>query len=195
MKNIKYIGVAALLLNAAVVFAAESDPVMDRPSFSASQSVTISAIVEAIDHDTRIVTVRKPDGDTLTFTASDDARNLDQVDVGDVLVAKYIESVSIEVLANDGMEAEMAEATAVARTKEGKMPGLAAMDAKVVTATVEEINVDNNTFKLKGPDGVVNEYVARNPENLKRAEVGDLVVITITEAVAITVEKSSADQQ
>jgi hypothetical protein len=74
------------------------------------------------------------------------------------------------------------------------MPGLAAMDAKVVTATVEEINVDNNTFKLKGPDGVVNEYVARNPENLKRAEVGDLVVITITEAVAITVEKSSADQ-
>lgn len=195
MKNIKYIGVAALLLNAAVVFAAESDPVMDRPSFSASQSVTISAIVEAIDHDTRIVTVRKPDGDTLTFTASDDARNLDQVDVGDVLVAKYIESVSIEVLANDGMEAEMAEATAVARTKEGEMPGLAAMDAKVVTATVEEINVDNNTFKLKGPDGVVNEYVARNPENLKRAEVGDLVVITITEAVAITVEKSSADQQ
>jgi Cu/Ag efflux protein CusF len=194
MKNIKYIGVAALLLNAAVVFAAESDPVMDRPSFSASQSVTISAIVEAIDHDTRIVTVRKPDGDTLTFTASDDARNLDQVDVGDVLVAKYIESVSIEVLANDGMEAEMAEATAVARTKEGEMPGLAAMDAKVVTATVEEINVDNNTFKLKGPDGVVNEYVARNPENLKRAEVGDLVVITITEAVAITVEKSSADQ-
>lgn len=194
MKNIKYIGVAALLLNAAVVFAAESDPVMDRPSFSASQSVTISAIVEAIDHDTRIVTVRKPDSDTLTFTASDDARNLDQVDVGDVLVAKYIESVSIEVLANDGMEAEMAEATAVARTKEGEMPGLAAMDAKVVTATVEEINVDNNTFKLKGPDGVVNEYVARNPENLKRAEVGDLVVITITEAVAITVEKSSADQ-
>lgn len=194
MKNINYIGVAALLLNAAVVLAAESAPAMDRPSFAASQSVTTSAIVEAIDHDTRVVTVRTPDGDALTFTASDDARNLDQVDVGDVLVAQYTESVSIEVLANDGMEADMAEATAVARTKEGRMPGLAAMDATVVTATVEEINIDNNTFKLRGPDGAVNEYVARNPENLKRAEVGDLVVITVTETVAITVEKPSADQ-
>jgi hypothetical protein len=34
----------------------------------------------------------------------------------------------------------------------------------------------------------VNEYVARNPENLKRAEVGDLVIITVTEAIAMTVE-------
>ena len=58
---------------------------------------------------------------------------------------------------------------------------------------VEEINIEANTFKLKGPDGVINEYVARNPENLKRAVVGDLVVITITEAVAIVVEHQTAE--
>ena len=46
---------------------------------------------------------------------------------------------------------------------------------------------------LKGPDGTVSEYVARNPENLKRAAVGDLVVMTVTESVAITVEEQSAD--
>ena len=39
----------------------------------------------------------------------------------------------------------------------------------------------------------MNEYVARNPENLKRSKVGDLVVITITEAVAIVVEQGSAE--
>jgi hypothetical protein len=50
-----------------------------------------------------------------------------------------------------------------------------------------------NTFKLKGPDGTVNEYVARNPDNLKRAAVGDLVVITVTAAVAVTVEEQPAD--
>ena len=193
MKKIKYISVVTLLLTATVVLAADEDAVMDRPSFSASQSMTISAVVEAIDHETRVVTVRKPDGEAVTFTASDEARNLDQVEVGDVLVAEYIESVSIDVIANEGMEAGAAEASAMARTKEGEMPGFAAMDATVVTATVEAINLEMNTFKLKGPDGTVNEYVARNPENLKRAAVGDLVVITVTEALAITVEEQPAD--
>ena len=193
MKNIKYISIVAMLLTTTAVLAANEDAMMDKPSFSASQTMTISAVVEAIDHETRVVTVRKADGEALTFTASDEVRNLDQVEVGDVLTAEYTESVSIDVLANDGMEADAAEASAIARTKKGEMPGFAAMDAKVVTATVEEINLEMNTFKLKGPDGTVNEYVARNPENLKRAAVGDLVVITVTESVAITVEEQSAD--
>jgi hypothetical protein len=193
MRNIKYISIVALLLTTTVVLAANEDAMMDKPSFSASQSMTISAVVEAIDHETRVVTVRKPDGEALTFTASDEARNLDQVEVGDVLTAEYTESLSIEVMANDGMEADAAEASAMARTKKGEMPGFAAMDAAVVTATVEEINLEMNTFKLKGPDGTVNEYVARTPENLKRAAVGDLVVITVTESVVITVEEQPAD--
>ena len=193
MTNIKYISIVALLLSTTTVLAANEDAMMDKPSFAASQTMTISAVVEAIDHETRVVTVRKPDGEALTFTASDEARNLDQVKVGDVLTAEYTESVSIEVMANDGMEADMAEASAMARTKKGEMPGFAAMDATVITATVEEINLEMNTFKLKGPDGSVNEYVARNPENLKRAAVGDLVVITVTESVAITVEAQPAE--
>jgi len=193
MKHIKYISIVALLLTTTVVFAANEDAMMDKPSFSASQSMTISAVVEAIDHETRVVTVRKPDGEALTFTASDEARNLDQVEVGDVLTAEYTESLSIEVMANEGMEADAAGATAMARTKKGEMPGIAAMDAAIVTATVEEINLEMNTFKLKGPDGTVNEYVARNPENLKRAAVGDLVVITVTDSVIITVEEQPAD--
>jgi pyruvate/2-oxoacid:ferredoxin oxidoreductase alpha subunit len=93
---------------------------------------------------------------------------------------------------NDGMEADTAEASAMSRAEKGGMPGFAAMDATVITATVEEINLERNTFKLKGPDGKVNEYVARNPQNLKLAAVGDLVVITVTEAVAITVESQPA---
>ena len=96
-------------------------------------------------------------------------------------------------MANEGIEANAAGASAMARTKKGEMPGFAAMDAQVITATVEEINLEKNTFKLKGPDGTVNEYVARNPDNLKRAAVGDLVVITVTEALAITVEEQPAD--
>ena len=58
---------------------------------------------------------------------------------------------------------------------------------------VEEINLEDNTFKLKGPSGEITEYVAQDPENLKKAAVGDLVVITYTEAIAISVEKATAE--
>jgi hypothetical protein len=193
MRKTKYLFVMAQLLIATAVLAGTEEAKMDKPSFAASQSMTVSAVVEAIDHETRVVTVRKPDGEAITFTASEEARNLDQVSVGDVLIAQYTETVSINVVAGDGLEPEAAGAAALARTEKGEMPGVAAMEATVVISTVEEINVEANTFKLKGPDGVVTEYVARNPENLKRSEVGDLVVMTVTEAIAITVEKVPAE--
>jgi len=155
--------------------------------------MTVTALVEAIDHETRVVTVLKPDGESITFTASDEVRNLAQVNVGDYLVAEYVETVSIEVMANDGMQAEAAAVSAMARTEKGEMPGVAAMDAMIVTSTVEEINLETNTFKLKEADGSINEYMARNPENLKRAAVGDLVVTTVTASVAIVVEEKPAE--
>ena len=97
------------------------------------------------------------------------------------------------MLANEGLEPEAVAGAALARAKEGEMPGMAAMEQAVITAVVEEINLENNTFKLREPDGSVNEYVARVPENLKRAKVGDLVVITVTNAVAIVVEEQPAE--
>ena len=161
----------------------------DKPSISASHSVTVSALVEAINHETREVTLRRKDGEAVSFVVSDDARNLDQVQVGDVLVVDYIETLDIQVMTVENAEADAAKAEMVARTKEGEMPGMAKMETLVITAIVEEINLDDNTFKLKGPQGNIQQYTARDPENLKKAAVGDLVVIRQTKAMALTVQK------
>jgi len=192
MKNTKYL-LLTFLFGFSAAYAGGENGMMEKPSFYASQSSMVTAVVEAIDQETRVVTVRRPDGESVTFTASPEARNLGQVVVGDLLVVEYEETISIEVMANDGVEPNVIEASAMARTEEGQMPGVAAVESTVVVATVEEINLEMNTFKLKGPDGEVSEYVARNPDNLRRSEVGDLVVITITDAIAITVEEQAAE--
>ena len=101
--------------------------------------------------------------------------------------------MSVTVVANDGMEPGAMGMTTIERAEKGDMPGVVAVDTEVITATVEEINLEANTFKLKGPEGVIEEYAAMNPENLKRAAVGDLVIITMTEAVAISVEAGPAE--
>ena len=180
---------AMLMLFAAPVWAGDEMDT-DKPSIYASQRMMATAVVEAIDHKTREVTLRKEDGSTVTFVARKEARNLGQVQVGDIVVAEYIESISIEVVAANGATPEVDAGVLAARTEEGEMPGVAVVEAVVITATVEEINIEANTFKLKGPQGNINEYTARNPENLKKAAVGDLVIITYTEAIALTVEKA-----
>ena len=193
MKTIKLTTVVALLVAGTFAWASSEQAAMDKPSFYASQSETVTAKVEAINHETREVTLLRAEGDMVSFTVSDEARNLDQVSVGDIVVAQYIRSLSIRVVANDGTGAGAMGLTTIDRTEKGAMPGVAAIDTEVVTATVEAINLEANTFKLKGPDGVIEEYVARNPDNLRRAAVGDLVIFTTTEAMAISVEAASAE--
>lgn len=184
---------ATLLLASSPCWSDESAPAVEKPSLHTSQTATMTAVVEAIDHETREVTLKGPEGNTLTFVAGDDVRNLGQVNVGDTVMAQYEQSLDIEVFPNDGSAPGAGEMTVAGRADEGEMPGAAIVNTQVVTATVEEINLENNTFKLKGPSGEVQEYVARNPENLKKAEVGDLVVISYTEAVALSVEKTSEE--
>jgi len=178
----------ALLFAVSAAWAGDEEAVMERPAMSATQSMTVSAVVKAIDHETRIVTVRKTDGEELTFTASEEARNLDQVAVGDILIAEYVESIDIQVLANDGMEPEAAVAGAIARTEKGQMPGMAAMEQTVITATVEDINIEANTFKLKGPDGTVNEYTGyRCRETIRRIGLSRLNVTPMPAAPLLRV--------
>ena len=193
--RINRLGSALLLLSLTAASAAIADghEELERPSFYASQSMMVNAVVEAINHETREVRLKRADGEVIEFVASEEARNLGQVSVGDIVNAEYVHSVSIEVVANEGYEPEAGQMQAMARSKAGEMPGVAAINTQVATATVEAINIEANTFKLKGVDGTINEYTARNPENLKRAKVGDLVIMTVTDAVAIAVEEVPAE--
>jgi len=181
---------AALFVNNLVAQEAADD---SKPSFSASQSVQMTATVVAINMETREVTLRDEAGETQTLTVGEEARNLGQVKPGDVVTAEFVRELDVQVFADDGSELTTEAMAAAGRAEEGAMPGALAVQSEVVTARVAEINLDNNTFKLQWPDDSVEEFVAQNPDNLRRAAVGDIVVITYTEAVGILVERPDAE--
>jgi hypothetical protein len=191
--NTKPLLLAAALILPLSAWAGDEQPAAEKPSISATETVKLSAVVEAINLETRQVTLRGPEGNSRTLTVREDARNLAQVDPGDTVNVEYMQNLTIEVFANDGMEPGTGEVSAVQRAKEGEMPGMAVMDTSIETATVEAIDIEANSFKLKWPDGEIKEYVARDPENLKKSEVGDLVVISYTEALAVMVEETAAE--
>ncbi len=167
----------------------------EKPYIYASQTLEMKATVEAINHETREVTLRGENGETVDLVVGEDARNLGQVHVGDTVIADYMHSLEIMVVAGDGSAPSAAGMSVAGRTEKGEMPGGAVMDTQTITASVEDINIENNTFTLKFPDGEVAEFTARNPENLKRADVGDMVLITTTDMLAIAVEETSASME
>lgn len=167
--------------------------VQEKPFISTSVSAVETATVTAIDQETRIVTLLNEDGNSTTFTAGDEVRNLAQVSTGDLVTIEYVKNLTVQVI--DAPEAVPAVADVIAevRAEEGEMPAAATIETMVEVSTIEAIDIEANTFKLKDENGVVTEYTARDPENLTRSNVGDVVVATLTEAMAISVSKATAE--
>jgi translation initiation factor IF-1 len=158
------------------------------PSGEMSQAVELQATVTAIDLPARMVTLKTPEGKETTIYVDERARNLPQLRVGDVVKVAYMEALAWQVKkagkAEPGADAEVA----AARTKPGEKPGGGVARRISITATIEAIDLANGTVTLKGPEGNSRTIKARNPANLKKVKVGDLVDITYTEAIAIKVE-------
>ena len=165
----------------------------EKPSFSATQTIQLTTVVDAIDREARTITLKGPQGNTRTIQAREDSDNIDRIEVGDNVDVEFIQHMSIEVFANDGMEPGAGVMAASGINKEGETPAGMEMITTVTTATVEEINIEANTFKLKWPGGEIQEYVAQDPENLKKAAVGDLVVTSYTEAIALSLVEVPAE--
>jgi len=184
--KLKSVALLAVLLASLNLQAGDETGSPEKLTFTAEQEVQLTAVIDAIDLEARTVTLTGPMGNSRTLQAREDSNNIDKVKVGDQVDVKYIQNLTVQLWANDGMEPGEGGMTVQGTNKEGEAPAAMELVSTVETAVVEEINLEANTFKLRWPNGEVNEYVAQDPENLKKGEVGDLVSVTYTEAIALT---------
>ncbi len=160
-----------------------------RPGAVVAGTATVTATIDAIDAATRKVTLKYPDGKMQTITCGPEVRNFDQMKVGDLVKTTYAESVAIWVRkATEKPAAATVETVKVA--PKGDMPHATVTKTTEITATVEGIDYKKRTVTLKGPEGNVNTYpVDKRVKRLNEVKVGDEVVLRVTEAFAIKVER------
>jgi hypothetical protein len=161
----------------------------ERPKVVKERAAVMTATVQAIDLNTRIVTLKGPKGEVRDIKVGEEAVNLPQLKVGDLVTVKYYESLAIEVI-KPGTVSGAGEQSAIVRAKPGEMPGGMAARQSTVTATVSAIDKKKGTISLKGPEGKTVIAKAEDPKNLDKVNVGDELMITYTEALAISVEKA-----
>jgi len=157
------------------------------PSYRDSSSTVVMATVMAVDATTRTVTLKDVDGESFTVQAGPEVRNLGQVRAGDRVKVEYMESIAVEVVKADGTAPDAAVATAAARTPAGGKPGAAASQVSAISATIIAIDRETSRVTLQGPAGNHRVVQVKDPKNLRNVAVGDMVYVTYTEAVAISV--------
>lgn len=176
---------ALVMLAAGIVAACQTQPAtVERVS-------EVTATVTAIDVPGRQVTLEGPAGDLFTVEASEEVRNLPQVEVGDRVVVRYHEAIAAE-MAQPGQETS-ASATAM-RAPAGAKPGVGLTQEITATVTIVALDLANHTVSFTGPEGHAQTVIVQDPgmrDFIETLEVGDEVAVTYTEALAISVEPAS----
>jgi len=154
--------------------------------------VTVTASVEAIDYTNREVTLKGPLGNTVTFTVDQRVKRLNEVKVGDLIQADYYVSVAAEVRKPTEEEEKnpLVFLGAAGKAPPGTSPAAGGLRQFKVVTTIEGLDRPTQTITIKGPRG--NYLTARvaDPSRLTQVRIGEHIVVTYTEALAISLEKA-----
>jgi hypothetical protein len=157
------------------------------PKFKEARLLTVRGTVEAVDKDKQTVTLKGP-RQSLTVHVRD-PKKLEAIKVGDPVLAKYYESLIIELKKPGEGAPVVSVGQGRATSKPGETPAGAVAQQITVPATIVGIDKKAQTATIKGPDGDSVTVKARDPKNLDKVKVGDNIEITYTEALAISLDK------
>ncbi|MGF6640571.1 hypothetical protein [Paraburkholderia tuberum] len=190
MINRKLIIAAALVCLANTGFAQTETPVTVKSEpgkVTMSGMVKTTATVVGIEPATRTVLLKDPKGKVVQVVVGEEARNFDQIKVGDVVKAEYSQALTI-MLKKGNAPLTANETQTLERTPAGAKPGGSASREVTIMANVIAVNHQSGAVTLKGPQGNTVDLIVQDPEQLKRIKKGDQIQAVYTEAVAISVE-------
>jgi len=190
-------GSSTVLAAAACVVTIFAQGTSAPPVKIADQLVTVTAKVESIDLAKREVTLKGPLGNVETVVVSDQVQRLNEVKVGDEVTAKYYIGIAAEL--REPTAAEKAEPYKViegsGRAPATSAPAGAIVHAIRIVATVEALDRTTQTVTLKGPGGRYVTVRVADPKILEKPRLGDTVVVTAAEAVAVSLEKAKGGSE
>lgn len=154
------------------------------------QSVSLTATVEAINHKTRVATLRVGE-DVTVVTVDKQVKRLDEVTVGDKVKVEYYVSLATEIRQPTAEEQKMPLTVlqAGARAPLDMPPGASEINQVRAVATIEGIDRCAERVTLKGPGGNSVTVHPLDPSRLDKVRLGDTVIVTYTESLAIYVEE------
>jgi hypothetical protein len=152
------------------------------------RAAEVSAQVVSVDKKTRTVGLKGPKGHVVEVVAGDEVRNFDQIKVGDFVMVRMMQSLALELQKVKSNASGIKVTEGAVKSEPGQQPAAGAAREITAIAKVTAVNPKEKTMTLRGPRGNDVTLNVENPEHFKVVKVGDEVLVTYTEAVAVSVE-------
>jgi len=149
-------------------------------------TVRMTATVEAIDHQRRVLTIKDTKGNYHEMEVPASVQRFDSIKVGDKLNATYYDNIILRVKA-PGEKDVNTGASATVPTP-GSRPSGTVSKQRTITATIVAIDQAVPSISFKGPNGWAYSSKVEDKDALKKVKVGDKVDITWTEAMLVSFE-------
>lgn len=149
-----------------------------------------TATITKIDAATRTVTMKTQTGKVVEMAVGPEARNFDQLKVGDKVTVEYREALTVKLEKGSGplsMETRPIEE----RSAPGAKPGGVMGQEVTVVADVVAVSPSKQTVTVKGPKGNLTDLMVEDPSQLANVKKGDRIKAVYTQAVAIDVQAAS----
>ena len=153
---------------------------------------TVHATVQAVYPDKRSLTLVGPSGQPQTIFVGKDV-NLDRLHAGDKVNVSYYEGWAAQIAKGNTKLSDPAPATFAYKNPNGALGGGAGSS---VTGTVKILGIDpgTNTVAFREADGSQHVIKVQSPNMqkfIRTLNVGDVVNVTYTDSVAVSVTPSS----
>jgi len=148
----------------------------------------LSAQVVSIDKKTRTLSLKGPKGNVMDVAVSNEVKNFGKIKVGDLVVVRYMQSLALELQPVKTGAGGISVTEGAGKAEPSKRPAVGAVREIQAIAKVTAIDENAKTISLTGPRGNTVTLDVQNPEHFKVVKMGDDVLVTYTEAVAISVE-------
>lgn len=158
---------------------------------TATGTAKVNATITAIDAPSRKVTLKTQAGKVVDMTVGDEARNFDQLRVGDKVAVEYTEALTVSLKKGSGATS-MQEREISERAEPGAKPGGRMGREVTVVAQVIKVDKEKNIVTVKGPRGHTVDLMVEDPDQMKDVKKGDRVQAVYTEAVAVSVTPGAA---
>jgi hypothetical protein len=154
--------------------------------------VSLTARIESIDPTNREITLKGPMGNEVPFTVDKRVKRFNEFKVGDLVNADYYVSVAAEVRKPTPEEEKepIVVLGGAGKAPPGTSPAAGGLRQFKVVATIEGLDRPTETVTLKGPLGHYMTVRVHDPSRLSEVRIGDTVVVTYTEALAVSLEKA-----
>ncbi len=153
------------------------------------EKINLTGKVISIDKATKTVVVEGERGQQVSIQAPEDAPNFDQIKVGDPVAATYIESIALAITPVADAEPGAFALAAVATAPPGATPGGVMAEQIQLRAVVKAVDAKTRSVTLNVPNGGERTLKVGEGLDLENVQTGQQVSVTLTRALAISIDK------